>query len=201
MGRARRKPHSRGEILEGALAVAEARGWDAVTIRAIAERIEFSPTSIYEHFAAKRDILHEVALRGMDALSEALAPDLCAPSDSRLEQLAERAWAWAFANPMLFQLIYAGGVGDLGIGAESVEAQAVVARVRDAVAAATPAGFHDRLEDLTDVMMAALSGLIILTMFDRVPGGRPRAERLRAHLVADFRLAWGAGRPAMADHG
>jgi AcrR family transcriptional regulator len=188
--RAREKARVRIAILDAALAIATTKGWEAVTIRAIAERIEFSPAAIYEHFAGKADILSEAALRGLRTLADALASDAGVSNEGRLERFAATVWSWAFANPMLFQLLHTGRIFTFGTAATPSEARAVFALARDVVAASAP---HSDLDDKTDLLWASLSGLILLTMFDRVAGGQARAEKLRDRMIADLRSAWEGG--------
>jgi AcrR family transcriptional regulator len=189
--RAREKARVRSEILNAALAIADAKGWDAVTIRAIAGRIEFSPAAIYEHFPAKTCILSEVALRGLRGLAERLEVNGQRPANDRLQQLAETIWSWAFENRMLFQLIHTGGIFEFGTAATPQEARAVFTFAREAIAVSTPVSRKNELDDLTDLLWASLSGLILLTMFGRVAGGEARAVRLRDRLTAGLKLAWG----------
>jgi AcrR family transcriptional regulator len=55
--RAREREEIRGRILDAARELFAARGYEAVTMRKIAEAIEYSPTAIYLHFADKLDVL------------------------------------------------------------------------------------------------------------------------------------------------
>jgi AcrR family transcriptional regulator len=52
-----RTPLSRGRVLDGALAVADAGGIAALTIRSIAEKLGVKPMSVYHHVANKEEIL------------------------------------------------------------------------------------------------------------------------------------------------
>src|SRR5829696_7163436 len=58
--REREKQELRGRILEAARELFLAHGYDAVTMRKIAERIEYSPTAIYQHFADKDALVAEL---------------------------------------------------------------------------------------------------------------------------------------------
>ena len=53
----KRVPLSRARVLSGALAVADAGGADALTIRSLAEHLGVKPMAIYYHVANKREIL------------------------------------------------------------------------------------------------------------------------------------------------
>jgi len=72
------QPNTRQRILDIALDLFITQGYDATSIRQIAERLGFSKASIYYHFASKQDILmalhyklHEV---GREALSAVQMP-------------------------------------------------------------------------------------------------------------------------------
>ncbi|MEU4101710.1 helix-turn-helix domain-containing protein, partial [Streptomyces tanashiensis] len=61
-----RKQRERAErerlIVATARELAEQQGWDAVTTRRLAERIEYSQPVLYSHFRGKREIIGAVAL-------------------------------------------------------------------------------------------------------------------------------------------
>ena len=58
--REREREEIRGRILDAARELFVAEGYEAVTMRRIAERIEYSPTAIYFHFKDKETLLHEI---------------------------------------------------------------------------------------------------------------------------------------------
>src|SRR5947199_6804381 len=59
-------------IISTARELAEAEGWDAVTTRRLAERIEYSQPVLYSHFKGKDAIIEAVALEGFAELAEVL---------------------------------------------------------------------------------------------------------------------------------
>src|ERR1700743_408836 len=58
--RERERAEVREKILEAARALFVSEGYEAVTMRKIAERIEYSPTAIYLHFKDKETVLREL---------------------------------------------------------------------------------------------------------------------------------------------
>jgi AcrR family transcriptional regulator len=58
--RDREKNELRGKILDAARELFVEQGYDAVTMRKVAERIEYSPTAIYLHFEDKAALLREI---------------------------------------------------------------------------------------------------------------------------------------------
>jgi AcrR family transcriptional regulator len=58
--RVREREEIRGKILDAARDLFVAEGYDAVTMRRIADKIEYSPTAIYFHFRDKDALLKEL---------------------------------------------------------------------------------------------------------------------------------------------
>src|ERR687894_2263556 len=71
-----RKQRERAErerlIVATARELAEQQGWDAVTTRRLAERIEYSQPVLYSHFRGKREIIGAVALEGAAEMAVAV---------------------------------------------------------------------------------------------------------------------------------
>jgi AcrR family transcriptional regulator len=78
--RERERADRRALILRTARSIAEQEGWDAVTTRRLAERIEYSQPVLYSHFAGKQEIVAAVAVEGFAELAAELyaAPDIVA---------------------------------------------------------------------------------------------------------------------------
>lgn len=58
--REREKLETRDKILDAARELFLAEGYDGVSMRQVAERIEYSPTAIYVHFADKQQLFREL---------------------------------------------------------------------------------------------------------------------------------------------
>jgi AcrR family transcriptional regulator len=58
--REREREEIRGRILDAARELFANEGYEAVTMRRIAEKIEYSPTAIYFHFKDKESLLNEI---------------------------------------------------------------------------------------------------------------------------------------------
>lgn len=58
--REREREETRARILDAARELFVAEGYDSVTMRRIAEKIEYSPTAIYFHFRDKETLLNEL---------------------------------------------------------------------------------------------------------------------------------------------
>jgi AcrR family transcriptional regulator len=125
-------------ILQAALEIASENTWEAVTIRRVAERIEYSPSAIYKYFEDKEGILFALLRQGFQqqlAALERISAQERNPS-ARLLQIAAAYWDFAWHHPTLYQLMF-----DLkGKVREVVEAKAAFLVVRRAIEeSATPA--------------------------------------------------------------
>lgn len=67
--RTRERQETREKILAAARDMFAEEGYDAVTMRAIAERIEYTPTAIYHHFENKQALLSELCQREFEGLA------------------------------------------------------------------------------------------------------------------------------------
>lgn len=71
-------------IIDAARELFATRGYDAVTMRMIAQKIEYSPTAIYSHFADKAALIRELCDTDFRALARAFG------SIARIEDPVER---------------------------------------------------------------------------------------------------------------
>jgi len=105
--RDREREQLRRKILAAARELFAERGYEAVTMRKIAERIEYSPTAIYLHFADKLDVLR--ACCDEDFLSLAKKFRKIAEIADPIERLTAtgRAYAaFAFRHPNHYRLMF-----------------------------------------------------------------------------------------------
>ncbi|BBJ45325.1 hypothetical protein SSPO_080430 [Streptomyces antimycoticus] len=70
--KARERANRHKLIVSTARELAETHGWDAVTTRRLAERIEYSQPVLYSHFRSRNEIVGAVALEGFAELTAAL---------------------------------------------------------------------------------------------------------------------------------
>ncbi len=98
-------------ILDAARELFVAEGFQHVSIRKIAERIEYSPAAIYGYFPSKDDIFFELAEEGLHLLGDPSAvsddPQLrdAAPLD-RVRAMFWRLYQFSCEQPQYFALIF-----------------------------------------------------------------------------------------------
>ncbi|GHB75923.1 TetR family transcriptional regulator [Streptomyces cirratus] len=165
-------------IVATARELAEAQGWDAVTTRRLAERIEYSQPVLYSHFRGKREIIGAVALEGAAELAGALRAAVPAGSDGReaVAALARAYTDFAARNPAVYDAVFS-----LDNGLPYAD-EATPAPLRAAFRALLdPLAAHVRPDEepglYVETFWAALHGLVTLTRAGRLPGDRV-ADRL-----------------------
>src|SRR5215213_5161587 len=68
--RERERQDTRTRIMDAARDLFAREGYDAVSMRRIAEAIEYSPTAIYVHFRDKQDLLFQICQSDFVALAQ-----------------------------------------------------------------------------------------------------------------------------------
>ncbi|MCC9135628.1 TetR/AcrR family transcriptional regulator [Pontibacter silvestris] len=108
----RHKEELRSSILEAAWQLVVQEGWQALSIRKIAEAIEYSVPVIYDHFANKEAILLELTKQGFQKLNTALikAQEGTVSTESQIEAMAYAYWRFAFDNKAYYQVMYGLGI-------------------------------------------------------------------------------------------
>lgn len=194
--REREKQEMQRSILEAAREIAMQEGWPAVTIRKVADYVEYSPAGIYEYFDSKEAIL--VALKGegfqtmLEKLQTAWAADASPSAKIMAGVLAQ--FDFALDHPELFQVMY--GIGGIRCGMTDtpIERREVFIAVRETVGALLQqAGAKvESVDDTMQIIQATVVGIVTLTMNDRITGGKPRGRQLLQQAVYDYLTAWGA---------
>jgi AcrR family transcriptional regulator len=86
--REREKSETRDKILDAARELFVTEGYGGVSMRKVAEKIEYSPTAIYLHFADKNELFHELCRQDFAHLQEVLVSNGMSPDPvDRLRQI------------------------------------------------------------------------------------------------------------------
>jgi AcrR family transcriptional regulator len=181
LGIAERKGRERAErehrIVAAARVIAEREGWDAVTIRRLADEIEYSQPVLYSHFENRDAIVAAVAVEGFQEITVALR-EAASGSTGRnaLKNVAMAYLAFALRHPALYEAMFvlptdlrfaeAGTRPELRAGFEAL------------AAVVTP--FCVDVAVVTETFWAALHGLAELERSGRI---RPSARDERITLV------------------
>ena len=105
--RERERTEIRTLILDAARELFTTEGYEAVTMRKIAEKIEYSPTAIYSHFEDKETLLRELCSTDFLALARILTriAEVRDPFE-RLAQIGKAYVRFAIENPQHYRLMF-----------------------------------------------------------------------------------------------
>lgn len=105
--RERRQARTREAIVQAAEEIIETQGPDALNMRAVAERIDYSASNLYEYFASKDELLAVVIREALVRLTMHVRRILTglSPRD-RLHSYGQTYLEFARAHPQLYLLIF-----------------------------------------------------------------------------------------------
>jgi AcrR family transcriptional regulator len=104
----RQKEETRANILKAARQIVKEEGWQGLSMRKIADKIEYTAPIIYEYFANKEAILQELTCKGFIILTkdlEAAHKESADPAE-QLEAMWMAYWNFARDNKEMYQLMY-----------------------------------------------------------------------------------------------
>ena len=104
----RLKDDTRCNILGASLEIVKEEGWPALSMRKIAEKIEYTAPIIYEYFSNKEAILQELTRMGYVKLGKKMEEAKASLTDpaEQLEAMWMAYWNFAFAEKELYQVMY-----------------------------------------------------------------------------------------------
>jgi len=195
--REREKLEVREAILEAAREIAAAEGWSAVSIRKIAERIEYSPPMVYEHFDDKDDLLYALMVDGFGKLYQRVhAARVAAPNPHQaLIEMAIAYWQFSVDSPELYQVM--NGLDGVQFCAADASHQApeFSAAGRDVIEALTDWGRAEQLtfdypEDMLAIVWGTLHGVVALAMGNRIQLSADKTRDLVVKAVQTLIAGW-----------
>ncbi|MFN8095370.1 MAG: TetR/AcrR family transcriptional regulator [Vicinamibacteria bacterium] len=137
--REREKEEIRRKILDAARELFTTEGYERVTMRKVADAIEYSATTIYHHFEDKDDLVRALCLADFAELLAAMQ-DAPMPADpiEAIRQLGRAYVAFAVRNPNQYRFMFMTPVAKEDVQEESPGQQSfahLLAAVHRAVAA------------------------------------------------------------------
>ena len=173
-----RKERQRAEryelILNTALELAAAEGWEAVTTRRLAALIEYSQPVLYSHFKGKAEIMAAIAMRGFEELATELKN--AAGSANPLHAVCTAYLHFAASRPVVYEAMFVLPTELLFASEETPTA------LRAAFDALVTALGPDREETafMAELVWSALHGMVVLMQSGRIPADGAQA---RLHLL------------------
>jgi AcrR family transcriptional regulator len=105
--RAREKSETREKILDAARELFVSEGYEGVTMRKVAEKIEYSPTAIYVHFADKEDLFRQLCTEDFRKLGEGFQQVLAAADPAeRLRLIGSSYIQFGIHYPNHYRLMF-----------------------------------------------------------------------------------------------
>ena len=189
MTRESRQQHARDltrrAILDAALALFVENGYDHVSMRNIAVRVEYSPAALYGYFASKDEIFYALAEEGYRLLG-AMEPAVAASNDP-LDDVRDGAWRlyeFSREQPQYFALVFLDRrVPRIGQDFERFPflremRQRFIAHMQRCIAAGLlPASTN--AHTAVRLLLAPIFGIVALRLSDRIPGDEHAAALVR----------------------
>jgi AcrR family transcriptional regulator len=106
--RLREKQKIKQRILDAARELAAKEGWQAVTMRKIADKIEYTPPIVYEYFDGKEGIFQELIYLGFNTIHDEIERVKQTQADPKklLFSISLIWWDFARKNMDLYQLMF-----------------------------------------------------------------------------------------------
>ena len=170
MGVAERKNRDREarerRITTAARQIAEAEGWNAVTVRRLADEIEYTQPVLYSHFKNRDAIVGAVALEGFREIRAVLQQAAQLSTDSRqaCERVAIAYLDFARDHPALYEAMFTMPTDLLFAAADT---QSELREAFEALARVVPPTSPD-IDVATEAFWAALHGQAQLEKSGRI---------------------------------
>ena len=169
MGTKQRREREHAEVrqqnLLAAREIASQEGWQAVTVRKVAERIEYSHAAIYAYFDNKKALLFALLIEGFALLRDELRRAQRVPGtpEEVLQRIALAYWNFAHAHPELYQVMNGLDGVPFGTAQTPTEARESFAQLQEAVVRVLEQSTdlaHIDVNREVDMFWAALHGLV-----------------------------------------
>ncbi|MFC0626309.1 TetR/AcrR family transcriptional regulator [Kribbella deserti] len=173
--RERERADRRQLIINAARELAETEGWEAVTTRRLAERVEYSQPVLYSHFNGKDAIVSAVALDSFVELADHLrtARETARKRGQALRAVCRAYLKFAAERPAQYQAMF---ILPTDLKFASAETPAPLRACFDEFVNCFPPE-NDRRELFAEVTWSTLHGMAVLADSGRIPATH-QEERL-----------------------
>lgn len=169
------RAQSRTAILQAARDLARAEGWEAVSMRRLADRIGYSTNFAYRYFTGREDILLALVRDGFTRLASAMQA-----AGPTLRDAGAAYLDFALDEPDLYQVMY--GLGGVYVTASATvtEGNAVGAVIADIL------GIDDPTDERIVRLWASVHGLVALWFVGKLNLDRSQLHQVLIPLVDDL---------------
>ena len=178
----RQKGEVKASILQAAWEMVVTDGWASLSIRKIADAIEYSVPVIYTHFDSKDAILLEFNRKGFKLLSDKLVQAKAGKPGPREEiiAMAHAYWSFAFLKREYYQLMFGLGIPTCETARKIPEMEDFTIAITSSIKALTPPGRMAAVDPFLKFQSfwSMLHGLVSINML-----GKPSPHNTMAELV------------------
>ena len=189
----RKKEEVRSSILKAAWQLVLEEGWQALSIRKIAEAIEYSVPVIYDHFENKEAILFELTRQGFQKLNENLtkARKRSSVPEKQLEAIAYSYWEFAFDNKAYYQVMYGLGMPSCETISQIVELKTFSDLILEPIKKLIASGNNKQVDPFLKLhtFWSMLHGMISINMMNN----NEAKEELNQMVIQDFIVGFISG--------
>lgn len=184
--RFREQSQLKKDIMNAAVELAESDGWTSVSMRKIADRIEYSTQKVYELFSSKDDLILSLIRRGIVLLSKTMkesSNDGENPKDC-IHAMVESYYKFAWEHKALYRIMY--GLDGVPFGAQETQPKGMEIGyiVCELLQKQFPDLSNEEVFDQVAIIWGAMHGIISLTMANHILGGQKKAELLIQQSIA-----------------
>jgi len=187
--RQRQLEEVRSTILQQSWQIVEEEGWEALSIRKIADAIEYSTPVVYKHFENKDAILEAFSREGYARLAGILttAKSSRTSPSAQLEAISEAYWRFAQEHPKHYQIMYGLGIPTCQMVRDIPEIKQVADVLHTTINEAIRSGKNPDVDGhlKATTFWSILHGLVAMTMI-AAPGGPEMARRTLDDAVQGF---------------
>lgn len=178
----------REEILKAAIHIAETEGWSNVSIRRIADSIEYSTTKVYDLFENKDHLVLELLRKGFSMLAEQLEEVSQVNTDAheQIFALTDAYCRFAWNNGAYYRIMY--GMDGVPFGVQETWQEGL--RIGEIAAKSLKSlhPHHDKtsLNELVYIWWSTLHGICSLFLAGRLYGDKEQVEKLARQAVTTY---------------
>ena len=190
----REKEDVRRKILEAAHHLFEAHGYENVTMRAVADAIEYSTTTIYHHFENKDALVEAVCFADYEKLTAAMREQpLPEHPLAKIRAMGRAYAAFGLANPNHYRFMFmTPGDWKRHVNADELPPGQAYGFLRSAVVDAIEGGHFAKIDvDLaSQILWASIHGVVSLLLTykpEQFPHVPPHADLLDQSMDAALR--------------
>jgi len=173
-------------IINAAWDLVEKEGWQSLSIRKIADAIEYSVPVIYEHYVNKDAILLELTKKGFQQLNSELktARDQYRNPARQIEAIVYSYWNFAFAHKAYYQVMFGLGIPSCETVKQIDELAAFSALIIEPIRELITLGSNPAADPVLKLqtLWSTLHGLVSINMM----GVDNNRDEMNAMVLKDF---------------